>query len=125
MPLWFWNEQAGQVREATAARTVSELNSTRLARQVRANILNAVSAAEAADAQLRTFDQSLLSDIDDIVAAGIDHYRNNRLDLLNLLDIYRTARATRLEYARAVFNYSVALAELEAAGELPLDDSHE
>ncbi len=71
------------------------------------------------------FDELLLEDTKDVVATSFDSYRNNQIDLLNLLDVYRTARDTRLEYARALMSHSVALAELEAAGELPFEGKSE
>jgi len=70
-----------------------------------------------AEAQLQLFDRSLLADANDILTTGINQYRNNQIDVLNLFDIYRTYRATRIEYLRALTNYLVARADLEAAGE--------
>ncbi|MEK9137193.1 MAG: TolC family protein, partial [Bacteroidota bacterium] len=122
IPLWFWQEPKGQVQEASALRSIAEVNNSHVARRVRASILNAIAAVKVADAQIRVFDESLLNDTRDIVTTGIAQYQNNQIDLLNLLDIYRTARATRVEYARALLNYTVAFTDLEAAGELPFEE---
>lgn len=121
IPLWFWQEPRGQVMEATALRDASEIRYRQTERSVRARISNALQTVRATADQLRRFDESLLTDAEDILRTGITQYQNNQIDILNLLDIYRTYRATKIEYARAHTNYLIALAELEVSGELPND----
>ena len=123
IPLWFWQEPRGQVREAEALVEIATVSFTATERRIQADILNALRAVNVADAQLQLFDRSLLADANDILTTGINQYRNDQIDVLNLVDIYRTYRATRLEYLRAIHNYAVAYAELDAAGELPFDNS--
>jgi len=125
VPLWFWQEPKGLVQEAEALESIAGLDSASIARRVRAAVANAVAAVVVAREQLKVFDELLLEDTKDVVATSFDSYRNNQIDLLNLLDVYRTARDTRLEYARALMSHSVALAELEAAGELPFEGKSE
>jgi len=117
VPLWFWQEPRGQVREAEALVEIARVGFAAIERQIRANIQNALRAVNVAEAQLQLFDRSLLADANDILTTGINQYRNNQIDVLNLFDIYRTYRATRIEYLRALTNYLVARADLEAAGE--------
>jgi|WetSurMetagenome_2_1015567.scaffolds.fasta_scaffold14131_3 outer membrane protein, heavy metal efflux system len=118
VPLWFWQEPRGQVREAEALVEIARVSVAATARHIRANIVNALRAVNDAEAQLQVFDRSLLSDANDILKTGIDQYRNNQIDVLNLVDIYRTYRATRVEYLRALTNSLVARADLDAASEL-------
>jgi len=119
LPLWFWKEPEGLVQEGKALSDIAVLNQKAIELQVRASIRSAIELLAAAEAQLSSFDRSLLSDADDIVSTAVNQYQNNQIDVLNLLDIYRTHRTTRLEYLRALHNYAVAFAELEAAAELP------
>ncbi|MDP2884736.1 MAG: TolC family protein [Ignavibacteria bacterium] len=119
LPLWFWQEPKGQVREAQALSDIAALSEKAVGLRVRASIRNAVELFTAAEAQLRAFDRTLLADADDIVSTAVNQYQNNQIDVLNLLDIYRTHRATRVEYLRALHNYALAIAEVEASGELP------
>ncbi|OYV84551.1 MAG: hypothetical protein B7Z63_06745 [Ignavibacteriae bacterium 37-53-5] len=72
-----------------------------------------------AQAQLQVFDASLLGDAEDELRAGLAAYQNNQVDALNLFDIYRTYRATKIEYARALYHLLAAKAELEASAEVP------
>jgi len=122
IPLWFWKEPAGQTDEAGAMLAIARLNETRSARQVRSAISQAVAAAQVSGEQLRVFQTSLLIDIEDILETGMQQYRTNQLDLVNLFDIFRSTRKARSEYLRALVNYAIALADLEVAGELPFQD---
>ena len=119
LPLWFWQGPKGQVQEAMALSDIAILDQMAIGLQMRASVRSAIELLSAAEAQLSSFDRSLLADADDIVSTAVNQYQNNQIDVLNLLDIYRTHRATRVEYLRALHNYAVAVAELEAAAELP------
>ena len=117
VPLWFWQGPQGEVQEAEALLDISttRIAATRL--RVRQNIVTAWQSAIVAQEQLQVFDTSLLRDVEDELRAGISAYQNNQVDALNLFDIYRTVRATKIEYVRALFNLLAAKAELEVAGE--------
>jgi cobalt-zinc-cadmium efflux system outer membrane protein len=118
-PLWFWQEPRGLVQEASALADIAQLNLRATERRVRANIINALDLVAVAESQVKVFDTSLLADAKDILLTGITQYQNNQVDALNLLDVYRTYRGTRTEYARALLSYSNAVAELEASADLP------
>lgn len=117
VPLWFWQEPRGQVQESGALVEIARVSNAATERRVKAGIANALQSVNAADSQLQVFDASLLGDANDILTTGITQYRNNQIDVLNLLDIYRTYRASRIEYLRALTNSLVARADLEAASE--------
>lgn len=118
VPLWFWQAPRGETQEAHALVDLGTLRLEAARRLVRQKILSAHRVASVADQQVRVFETSLLQDAEDELRAGIAAYQNNQIDALNLFDIYRTYRATKIEYARALYNYLAALAELEAAGEV-------
>lgn len=122
IPLWFWQEPKGLVQEASAGVTVAELNLLATQRRIRANLLNAFDLVEVAETQVKVFDTTLLDDAEDILKTGIAQYQNNQIDALNLIDVYRTYRATKVEYARALLNYANAVADLEASAELQFED---
>ncbi len=122
LPLWFWQEPRGQVQEATALTDIATANQTGVTRRIRASILNALDLLDVAEIQLKAFDESLLVDSKDILSTAVTRYQNNQIDVLNLLDVYRTFRSTKLEYLRALYHYTVAVAELQAAAELPSEE---
>jgi cobalt-zinc-cadmium efflux system outer membrane protein len=119
LPFWSWYEPKGQVEEATARTSIAEENLKAVERNIRARIKNSFDIVQTVEQQIRSFDESLLTDTKDILSTAITQYQNNQIDILNVLDIYRTYLSTNVEYARALRNYVIALAELEASAELP------
>ena len=105
------------MQEAEALLNIGNIRISAARLRVRLNILSAFRSASVAQEQLLVFDTSLLRDVEDELRAGISGYQNNQVDALNLFDIYRTFRATKIEYARALYNLLAAKAELEVAGE--------
>lgn len=116
-PLWFWKRPRGEVREAQADLLNSQIQRDAVNRNVTTAIENAYRVVKASEAQVRVFEGSLLRDIEDELQAGITLYRNDQIDALNLIDIYRTYTETKAEYFRALYNFNVALSDLEVAGE--------
>ncbi len=117
IPLWFWKGPRGQAQEARAALGLAEIQYDAFNRNVVTAIETAHRNVKAAEAQVRLFEETLLRDVEDALRTGVSHYQTDRIDALNLIDIYRTYTETKAEYYRALFNYYVALAELEVAGE--------
>ena len=117
VPLWFWQGPKGEVQEAEALLDISNIRISATRLRARQNILTAFRSASVAQEQLQVFETSLLRDAEDELRAGISAYQNNQVDALNLFDIYRTFRATKIEYARSLYNLLAAKAELEVAGE--------
>jgi cobalt-zinc-cadmium efflux system outer membrane protein len=122
IPLWFWQEPKGQVQEAAALVDIASLTYASVERRVKANVSNAFDLLKVMETQLKVFDETLLLDSQDILSTAIAQYQNNQIDILNLFDVYRTYRATKVEYARALYNYAAALTSLEAAAELPAEE---
>lgn len=118
VPIWNWQGSNGEEKEAEALLDLSAIQGSALQQRIRQNIRNAFHNVSAAQEQLRVFDATLLRDAEDELQAGISLYQNNQIDLLNLLDIYRTVREAKREYTRALCNFLIAKAELEASGEL-------
>ena len=119
LPLWFWQAPKGEVQEAQASFDVSNIRIAATRLRIRQNVLSAFRSVNAAQEQLQVFDSSLLRDAEEELRAGISGYQNNQVDALNLFDIYRTYRATKIEYARSLYNLLAAKAELEASAEDP------
>ncbi len=118
LPMFYSSGVRGDVQEAEANLSISNIQLHYAKTKVVQSILIAYSNLSFAEEQLRLFDLSLLKDLDDELKAGITAYQNSQIDVLNLFDIYRTYRATKVEYAKTVFNCLAALTELEVSGEV-------
>jgi len=121
IPLWFWKGPRGQVEEARAFVDLAQIQLDAVNRNVTTAIENAHRSVKAAEEQVRLFEETLLRDVEDELRSGVSHYQTDQIDALNLIDIYRTYTATQAEYYRALYNYYVALADLEVAGETALE----
>uniref|UniRef100_A0A7V3E865 TolC family protein n=1 Tax=Ignavibacterium album TaxID=591197 RepID=A0A7V3E865_9BACT len=117
LPMFYSGGVRGDIQEADANLEISEIRYQYVKSRIIQNTRTAFNNFQFAEEQLRLFDTSLLRDIEDELRAGITAYQNNQIDLLNLFDIYRTYRATKVEYSRTVYNTLVALTELEVASE--------
>lgn len=120
IPLWFWKGPRGAAREARATLDLAQIQYDAFNRNALTAIENAYRSVKAAEEQVRLFEETLLRDVEDELRTGISHYQTDQIDALNLIDIYRTYTETKAEYYRALFNYNVALADLEVAGETAL-----
>ncbi|MCI0406064.1 MAG: hypothetical protein L0209_08340, partial [candidate division Zixibacteria bacterium] len=107
----------GAITENRASYQISEIRETALNRVLSGEIERAYTLVKAAENQLVLFEKSLLKEVDEELKAGINAYQYNQIDALNLLDIYRTSKTTKIEYYKAFSNYLSALADLEVAGE--------
>ena len=118
IPLWSKSTQ-GLVLESEALREQGAISLDYAARKITNRVETTYAAARAASDQVSLIEGSLLKDAADLLSAGITNYQYGRIDSLNLFDIYRMHKESRLEYLRALLNYHLSLAELEAAGEAP------
>lgn len=120
IPLWFWKGPRGQAEEARAFFDLAQIQREAVDHNLTTAIENAHRSVKAAEEQVRLFEETLLRDVEDELRSGISHYQTEQIDALNLIDIYRTYTETRAEYFRALYNYHLALADLEVAGETAL-----
>ncbi|MGH7494370.1 MAG: TolC family protein [bacterium] len=120
IPLWFWKGPRGAAQEARAASELAQIQYDAFNRDIITAIENAHRSVKAAEEQVRLFEETLLRDVEDELRSGISHYQTDQIDALNLIDIYRTYTETKAEYYRALYNYYVALSDLEVAGETAL-----
>jgi cobalt-zinc-cadmium efflux system outer membrane protein len=116
LPLWR-GKRKGETIEAKAANEMAILSLENEERRLEARIESAFAAAKAAEEQVRVFETTLLKDMEDELAMGLSRYQFGKIEFFNLLDLYRTFAAARLEHLSAVHLYLVSLADLEIAGE--------
>jgi len=117
LPMFYSSGVRGDIQEAEANLSIADIRFQYAKIRVDQSIKTAFSNLSFAEEQLRLFDTSLLRDVEDELRAGITAYQNGQIDLLNLLDIYRTYRTTKVEYSRTVYNTLVSKTELDIAGE--------
>ena len=117
LPMFYSSGVSGDIQESSALLDISNIQYEAIRKIITQKITSSYKSLSYAEEQLRVFDKSLLQDIEDELHAGINAYQNNQIDVLNLFDIYRTYRSTKLEYARVIFNCLIARNDLEISNE--------
>jgi cobalt-zinc-cadmium efflux system outer membrane protein len=117
IPIWFWRQQKGEITVARSTERIAEISRLEVGRNLTASIRNAYENVKTAEAQAVRFHQSLLKDREDALGTVQSLYQNGQMDILNLLDVYRTCLETRSEYVSTLHRYNVSLVDLEISGE--------
>jgi cobalt-zinc-cadmium efflux system outer membrane protein len=117
LPMFYSTGVEGDIQEAEANLFISDIRLHYAKARVSQSIKTAFSNLTFAEEQLNLFDTSLQSEIEGEMRAGVTAYQSGQIDMLNLIDIYRTYRATKIEYSRTICNTLISLTELEVAGE--------
>jgi cobalt-zinc-cadmium efflux system outer membrane protein len=117
VPLYWWKRQKGEVMESEARQQIEAISADAVRRKIMTRIENAYAAVKASEEQVQIFEQKLLAEVEDQLKISITHYQYGKTDALNLLDIYRTYVATKLEYLKSLYLYLVSVSDLEKAGE--------
>ena len=116
LPVWRTRRQ-GEVMEAGAATGQALISLEAEERRLMIRIENAYAGVKAAEEQVKLFEQKLLKDMGDEIRLAVNQYQYGKIEFFNLLDLYRTYAATQLEHLKALYQYLLALSDLEVAGE--------
>jgi cobalt-zinc-cadmium efflux system outer membrane protein len=116
IPIWR-DKVKGEILEADAVSQAQAAALEARRQKIRYSIRAAYADVRAAEEQLALFEKSVLKEVDNLLETGIAQYRYGKIDSLNLFDLYRLYRSTRLEYLGALERHELALVELEVAGE--------
>lgn len=103
--------------EARAEAESSRLASEALDRRVKTAIESAFAAAKSAEEQVRVYERSLLTELEEELGIQLEYFRYGKVEAYSLLDLYRTYVLAQVEHLRALLLYNLALADLEVAGE--------
>lgn len=109
--------RTGERGEAEAILASSRVAAEAQDKRMAALILRAYGEAKAAGDQVKVFEEKLLGEIQDEFKIAVGYYQFGKMEAYALLDLERSATEARLEYLQALYAYSVALADLESAGE--------
>ncbi len=107
----------GAAIEAEAMSRLAALDSDGTTRRVVLVVESAYAEALSLEEQIGLFRDSLLRDVDESLKASLINYQYGKSDALGVLDIVRSLKETRTEFARALLNHRLALIEIAAAGE--------
>jgi len=107
----------GMAIEAEVMSRQAALDSDGTVRRVVLVVESAYAEALSLEEQIGLFRDSLLRDVEESLKASLINYQYGKSDALGVLDIVRSLKETRTEFARALLNHRLALIEIAAAGE--------
>lgn len=117
VPLYWWKKQKGELLEAEADRDIGRIESEAWQKRILARIDAAYAAVEAAEMQVKVFEQKLLGEMEAELKISIEYYQYGKMEPFSLLDLYRTYTTTKVEHLKALYLYLVSMVDLEIAGE--------
>ena len=115
IPLKFSNFNKGSVRAARFREQQAELQYQEARLQVQTEVMQAYWTYGLSSKQVEQYDNGLLRQASEVLEGKSFSYRRGEVSLLEVLDAQRTYDEVQAQYIETLFNYSVALVELERA----------
>lgn len=113
IPLKFSNTNKGELRAAQLAVKQSELEYEAIEQQISSEVVQAYNKYVISCRQVEQFQTGLLKDSEFILQKIIYSYERGETGILEVLNAQRTHNETQQTYNEALYNYAVALVELE------------
>ena len=115
IPLKFSNFNKGSVRAARFREQQAELQYQEACLTVQTEVMQAYRTYEVCSQQVEAYDNVLLRQAAEVMEGKNYSYQRGEVSLLEVLDAQRTYDDVQAQYIETLFNYSVALVELERA----------
>ena len=115
IPLKFSNLNKGSVRAARFREQQAELQYQEACLTVQTEVMQAYRTYEVCSQQVEAYDNGLLRQAAEVMEGKNYSYQRGEVSLLEVLDAQRTYDDVQAQYIETLFNYSVALVELERA----------
>lgn len=113
IPLFFWQPKKGEIAEAQA--NIDSLNREKehLKNAITLEVEEAYRNALTANNQIQLFEEDILTQAEEVYNMFLFSYQEGEIGAIELIEARRTLIEARKSYADALFNYDVALADLE------------
>ncbi len=117
LPLWK-TQMKGATQEAVARKQAAAIGLEFQERRIKTGITAVYNLAKSLERRLRLFEHSILEQAQSMLRLAISLYAQGKVGFLELVDVYRLNRETRLAFLNTLFDYQASLAEIEVAGEV-------
>lgn len=115
VPLPFGNRNQGGIARAEAERKVAESNLRFARNRALAEVEAAYRAYETAREQVKAYEAGILDQANESSEISLAAYREGAAELITLVEAQRTRAEIRTNYFRALFDYHIAIFQLEVA----------
>lgn len=121
LPLWFW-KQASQVKEAKAEHAAAEAELDAEKNITLYDVKNLFVRVQTAARMIDLYETSVLPQADEALKVAQSGYQTEKINFLDLLDASRSLLNFRLEHVQHMADYEIALADLERAVGVDLNE---
>jgi cobalt-zinc-cadmium efflux system outer membrane protein len=120
VPLFFWQPARGEIAEAAANMRSLEKQSRDLQNRIGLEVGQAGLQAETAAEQISLFQHDILAQAEEVYNLALFSFQEGETSGIELIEARRTLIESRKAYADCLYNFSLALAELEKSVGQPL-----
>ena len=114
LPLPFWNQNQGAIREARAELNKTEAERDALRREVGLEVISAIAEAQLAQRQVTVW-KTGIEQANELVRLAAQQYRDGDINFLTYLEHLSAVKETKLAYIEALANYRTQLALVDQA----------
>ena len=113
IPLWFWWEPTGNIREANYEFKIASSNEVNIKTSIENNVNQAYEEYENSQRQTRFFNEEALQEVNEVLRQAKISYEEGAIDYVEYLQALQIVYETRTQYLNAVYNYNKSIIKLE------------
>jgi len=113
VPLFFWQKINGEIAESNANRRAAQERLKYLELSISLDIENAYYNVISLKNQVELFEKEVLEEAEQVYQMSITSYQEGKTGSIQSIEARRSLASIKQDYAETLFNYQVALAELE------------
>lgn len=113
IPLWFWWEQAGNIKESGFELQIAESDEINVKKNIENEVNQLYTNYENSLRQLQFFRDEAIGETDEIFRQAKTSYEEGEIGYVEYLQALSVVYDTKTEYMNAVYNYNISLLNLE------------
>lgn len=125
VPLWFFQKQAFGVKEMKSELEMLKSEYRAKENMIMFNVRDSYARVEASKKIVELYETAFLPQADETVKASLKGYSSGVADFLTLLDSQRNLEDFKIDHYKAILDLRIALADLEKAMGITLDELQE
>ncbi len=120
IPLWFWWEQTGSIKEANYEFKIDVSEEQNVKKSVENKLNQSLEEFENNHRQVRFFEDEALKESEEILRQAKISYEEGAIDYVEYLQVITVVYDTKIQYLNSIYNYQISILKLEnlIAGEI-------
>lgn len=120
LPLWFWWEPTGNIKEADYELNIATTQETNIKKNVENEVNKAFEEYQNSLRQGQFFHEEAIPEVNEILKQAKISYEEGAVGYVEYLQVLQTVYETRTQYLQTIYNYNKSILKLEnlVAGEI-------